>query len=90
MPITRKEFDKGLDDNSERDIEKILKFLENNKDSAFTIDEIHDDATVKVDDGIMEFYMRHLMDSGKVESKRIGVHTYYIAKEERPEPTPEY
>jgi DNA-binding IscR family transcriptional regulator len=75
MPISKSDFEAGLD----TAVNDILKFLSNNKEKAFTSDEISKQVGLDLD--LTRQILAYLKDKAYIKSKDIGASTYHIIQQ---------
>lgn len=72
MPIDKNDFERGIDD----EVKKILTFLSNARDKAFTSKEIAE--ALKLDVGDARLILGYIKETGFVKTRDIGAYRYYI------------
>ena len=90
MPITRKQFEWGVDAKVEEWMEKIRAFLTEHKDEAFTLEEVKSEWKPRYDsrtwfiseEKVLEEALNKLVEQGMAEERTIRDTNYYAHKEE--------
>ena len=72
MPISKDDFESGLDD----EVKKVLNLLSENRDKAFTSKEIAEDLEIEWDN--VKRVLGYLRERGNIKFKDIGAYWYYI------------
>jgi transcription initiation factor IIE alpha subunit len=72
MPISKDDFEHGLDE----EVKKVLNFLSENEEKAFTSKEISD--ATKIEWNKIRQVLGYLNEMKRVKSKDIGAYRYYI------------
>jgi hypothetical protein len=78
MPITNRQFEKGLDETRN----KVIEFLENNSGNAYLYNEIAEEVGIPLK-GPKKIYYEMMFGSmvweGLIEKKALKLHSYYRA-----------
>ena len=83
MPITRRQFELGIDDETEGLMVKIYDFLEGHRDVAFNREEVAKEAGVKdIHYGRLTSALGALQSVGVLQSRFAATDTYYAFDEE--------
>ena len=86
MPITRKQFDLGIDEDIQRWMRRVYPFLEKRREEAYSKTELIREWPELDRDGTEMALFDHALDAlvrvGAFESRWVGKTTYYLHREE--------
>ena len=75
MPLTRRQFELGIDADIENSMRQIFEFLIGNRDLAYTEEELSE--TLKLRGHIFQRALEVLVELGAIESRAVVSHWYF-------------